>query len=127
MKYLTTVPTTNEVNVVWSFIQNLGAILLVIVGIMKSWEYLHSKTAVTKMQKVIDNHEERLIKDFNRLNKIEQKIDDTQEQIKEGKEVSRLILYAMQELLRSRIDNNDNKSEIEEVSQKISEYLRSKI
>ncbi len=124
---MTNLPTGQDINVVWHIVEQVGGMFLVVVGLMKSWEYLHKRTSIAKLEATSKQHAEWLDNDYKKLQEMELKLDKTDAKVEEGKEISRLILNAMQELLRAKVGNDSNVEEIESVSKQIDEYLRSKI
>ena len=109
-------PTGTEIEIVWSFLGKIAAILGVIVAAIKAIQYLNSLTPTAKLELRVAENERKLNNDFEHLKAIDEKIahlekktDDTQLQIKEVNEGIQRIGKSQISLLRHFVTGNGQK------------------
>jgi len=114
-------PTGTEIEIVWSFLGKIAAILGVIVAAIKAIQYLNSLTPAAKLELRVAENERKLNNDFEHLKAIDEKIahlekktDDTQLQIKEVNEGIQRIGKSQISLLRHFVTGNGQKEMSEE-------------
>ena len=114
-------PTGTEIEIVWSFLGKIAAILGVIVAAIKAIQYLNSLTPTAKLELRVSENERKLNNDFEHLKAIDEKIahlekktDDTQLQIKEVNEGIQRIGKSQISLLRHFVTGNGQKEMSEE-------------
>lgn len=114
-------PTGTEIEIVWSFLGKIAAILGVIVAAIKAIQYLNSLTPTAKLELRVSENERKLDNDFEHLKAIDEKIahlekktDDTQLQIKEVNEGIQRIGKSQISLLRHFVTGNGQKEMSEE-------------
>lgn len=114
-------PTGTEIEIVWSFLGKIAAILGVIVAAIKAIQYLNSLTPTAKLELRVAENERKLNNDFEHLKAIDEKIahlekktDDTQLQIKEVNEGIQRIGKSQISLLRHFVTGNGQKEMSEE-------------
>jgi septal ring factor EnvC (AmiA/AmiB activator) len=95
--------TGNEIEIVWSFVGKLGAILAVIVALMKGFEYLMSKMPVSKLEERVKAIEEHDKNDFEKLKKIEMRLDSVENKLKESDDKISRIDEGIKRLGQSQI------------------------
>lgn len=95
--------TGNEIEIVWSVVGKLGAILAVIVALMKGFEYLMSKMPVSKLEERVKAIEEHDKNDFEKLKKIELRLDSVENKLKESDDKISRIDEGIKRLGQSQI------------------------
>lgn len=95
--------TGNEIEIVWSVVGKLGAILAVIVALMKGFEYLVSKMPVSKLEERVKAIEEHDKNDFEKLKKIEMRLDSVENKLKESDDKISRIDEGIKRLGQSQI------------------------
>jgi len=95
--------TGNEIEIVWSVVGKLGAILAVIVALMKGFEYLMSKMPVSKLEERVKAIEEHDKNDFEKLKKIEMRLDSVENKLKESDDKISRIDEGIKRLGQSQI------------------------
>lgn len=95
--------TPNEIEIVWSFVGKIGAIVAVIVALIKGFEYLMSKMPVSKLEqrvKVIEDHDKN---DFEKFKTIEIRLDSVESKLKESDDKISRIDEGIKRLGQSQI------------------------
>lgn len=95
--------TGNEIEIVWSVVGKIGAILAVIVALMKGFEYLMSKMPVSKLEervKIIEDHDKN---DFEKLKNIEHRLDSVENKLRESDDKISRIDEGIKRLGQSQI------------------------
>lgn len=95
--------TGNEIEIVWSVVGKIGAILAVIVALMKGFEYLISKMPVSKLEERVKAIEEHDKNDFEKLKKIEMRLDSVENKLKESDDKISRIDEGIKRLGQSQI------------------------
>ena len=96
--------------------------------------HLRDKQALTQTEKDIKEIKEMLKNDYqrlqdhdNRLKRLEDLQKDSEEDRKELHESFRVTMVALQALLKSRLENDNNISGIQNAEREIEHYMRSKL
>lgn len=116
--------TPSEAEAVWSVVGKLGAVLALIVAMVKGFEYLMSKMPVSKLEervKVVEDHDksdhERLKNIETRIDNLEVKIEHTDGKIKEVNEGITRIGKSQILLLRHFATGNGQKEMADEADE----------
>ncbi len=110
-----------ELEVVWSFVGKLAAVVGVLVALVKGYQFLRSLTPISKLELRVGEAEQKLRNDYDHLKKIDEQIehlektsDDTQLQIKEVNEGIQRIGKSQISLLRHFVTGNGQKEMADE-------------
>lgn len=71
----------NDLEIAWSVVGKVGAVIAVLVAIIQGTRYLYSMAPSAKLEKRVDKLEEHLAKDFEHLKEIDAKIEKLSEKI----------------------------------------------
>ena len=118
-------PTPQEINVLWSLVGKIGAIVAVVVALIKGVKYLRSQTSVAKLECKTADHDKALEMDRkhferidnhigeidNRINKMDKDRMAESKRINESLSMLRTSLSAM---MNQMIDGNNKEQMIKE-------------
>lgn len=110
-------PTLGEFDAFWSFIGKVGAILLLVVGIIEAYKKLRSQTPVAKLEDRMNKHDTYLDNDKRHLEELDRHIvqldkkisDVNQNQAKESSRINaslNMLGTSMSALINHMIDGN---------------------
>lgn len=120
--------TLNDaIDIICRLIVYMGGIAAAVTGIWALITKIKSKGSVAKMQGQINELSGRVDDHEERLGKIEQTFEDNRVELQDLHEVSRLTLSAVQQLLKSGLEDGNNHAGMQKASDEIDEYLKSKI
>ncbi len=85
--------------------------------------YKHVTKPIKEQIKRIDLHDTYLSNDYKKINDLEHKFNENQISNDE-KDV--IILKSLQAIMRNQLSGNDNKKQLEKVSEELDEYLLNK-
>lgn len=104
-----------------------GSIAAAIAGIWALITKIRSRGAMARMDARMTTAEKYLENDHQRIKKLEAVSNDNIEEFKDLHAVSRLTLSAVQQLLKSNLENGNNHAGMQKANDEIDEYLKSKI
>lgn len=118
-------------------------LILSAITVFKTFEYLINRFIFPKFQKDVEDKQmketiqeikSKLDKDFEVLNKHEERLDALENKINESdhdrsnmREALRIIVYGQQQITKSLLEDGNNKKGLQEAESKLDEYLRLKI
>lgn len=118
-------------------------LILSAITVFKTFEYLINRFIFPKFQKDVEDKQmketiqeikSKLDKDFEVLNKHEERLDALENKINESehdrsnmREALRIIVYGQQQITKSLLEDGNNKKGLQEAESKLDEYLRLKM
>ena len=124
--------TINDaIKLVARFIIYMGGLAAAIAGIWALIDKIKSRGAMAKMTKRLEadeahmNDQDHKIADHEqRLNGLEENLATSKDDLKDMHELSKLTLSAVQELLKSNLQDGNNHEGMQKASNAIDEYLK---
>ena len=92
-----------EIEATWSVIGKVGAVLALIVAIIKGVQYLYSLSPSSKLEKRVDKMEEHLTADYEHLKDIDAKIERLTEKVEKTDDELKLLNEGIQRIGKSQI------------------------
>lgn len=118
-------------------------LILSAITVFKTFEYLINRFIFPKFQKDVEDKQmketiqeikSKLDKDFEVLNRHEERLDALENKINESdhersnmREALRIIVYGQQQITKSLLEDGNNKKGLQEAESKLDEYLRLKM
>lgn len=121
----------DTINMVCRFIVYLGGLAAAITGIWALITKIKSKGTVAKMQKRLDDQDKKIDRCNHRIDDHERRLDgldvnleSSSNDLKDMHELSKLTLSAVQELLKSNLQDGNNHAGMQKASDDIDKYLK---
>lgn len=92
-----------EIEATWSLVGKIGAVLALIVAMIKGIQYLYSLSPSSKLEKRVDKVEEHLANDYEHLKDIDAKIERLTEKIERTDDELKLLNEGIQRIGKSQI------------------------
>lgn len=104
-----------------------GSIAAAVAGIWALIAKIRSRGAMAKMDTRVSTLEKHVANDHEEIKKLKEASHANVEEFNDLHAVSRLTLSAVQQLLKSNLENGNNHAGMQRANDEIDEYLKSKI
>lgn len=92
-----------EIEATWSLVGKIGAVLALIVAMIKGIQYLYSLSPSSKLEKRVDKVEEHLAADYEHLKDLDAKIEKLTEKIERTDDELKLLNEGINRIGKSQI------------------------
>lgn len=104
-----------------------GSLAGAVAAIFSLAKKIRSKTSMARLEETVEQHTQYLDNDNKRLNALEAFATESKEDRKDIHTVERLNLVAVQALLKSNLENGNNRSGMQDAYNKIQEFLNNQV
>ena len=92
-----------EIEATWSLIGKVGAVLALLVAMIKGIQYLYSLSPSSKLEKRVDKVEEHLASDYEHLKEIDAKIEKLTEKVQHTDDELKVLTEGINRIGKSQI------------------------